>query len=146
MAIMGKYYMHYDAEFLPPRELGRRDAARLRAELILDDLGMCRFHRKWAEEMLPEVMDSLWGMRERFIANNARTASRINSRNASVYWETQRNIDFVHRYLERRREVDGDQSPELTHWLERFRQDPNEAALEFWFETLKGVHESLREF
>ncbi len=146
MAIMGKYYMHYDADFLPPRELGRRNAARLRAELILDDLGMCRFHRKWAEEMLPEVMESLWGMRERFLTNIDRTASRINSRNASVYWEPQRSVDFVHRYLERRREVDGDQSPELTHWLERFRQDQNEAALDFWFETLKGVHESLREF
>jgi len=146
MAIMGKYYMHYDADFLPPRELGRRGAARLRAELILDDLGMCRFHRKWAEEMLPEVMDSLWGMRARFLANIDRTASRINSRNASVYWESRRNLDFVHRFLERRQEVDGDRSPELTQWLERFRREPDEAALDFWFETLKGIHESLREF
>ncbi len=146
MAIMGKYYMHYDADFLPPRELGRRGAERLRAELILDDLGMCRFHRKWAEEMLPEVMDSLWGLRDRFLVNIHRTASRINSRNASVYWESRRNLDFVHRFMERRCEVDGDQSRELLHWLERFRQEPDEAALDFWFETLKGIHESLREF
>jgi glyceraldehyde-3-phosphate dehydrogenase (ferredoxin) len=146
MAIMGKYYMHYEADFLSPRELGRRSAQRLRAEMILDDLGMCRFRRKWAEEMLPEVMDSLWGMRERFLAHIDRTASRINSRNASVYWESRRNIDFVHRFLERRREVDGDPSPELLSWLERFRRDPGEAALGFWFETLKGIHESLREF
>ncbi|HAE22240.1 MAG TPA: aldehyde ferredoxin oxidoreductase, partial [Spirochaetaceae bacterium] len=32
MAIMGKYYMHYGPEFLPPRELGRACAERLKKE------------------------------------------------------------------------------------------------------------------
>ncbi len=146
MPIMGKYYMHYDAAFLPPRELGRRNAQRMRAELILDNLGMCRFHRGWAEEMLPEVIESLWSLGERFQVQTDRTASRINSRNASVYWESTRNVDFVHAFLRRRREVDQDTSPELTQWLDRFERDKQEAALDFWFETLKGVHESLREF
>ena len=30
MPIAGKYYMNYGAEFLPPRELGRKNAERLR--------------------------------------------------------------------------------------------------------------------
>ena len=47
MVIMGKYYMHYGNEFIPPRELGRHNAKRFKQELILDNLGMCRFHRGW---------------------------------------------------------------------------------------------------
>jgi len=34
----------------------------------------------------------------------------------------------------------------LSAWLEKFNQDPKEAALEFWYEIHKGIHESLREF
>jgi glyceraldehyde-3-phosphate dehydrogenase (ferredoxin) len=146
MAIMGKYYMHYGAEFLPPRELGRRNAERMCAELALDSLGMCRFHRSWAEEMLPEIVESLWSFKQRFVQSVRITASRINSRNASVYWEPRRNLDLVHTFLRRRRDVEGDSDPELLSWLDRFEQDPEEAALGYWFEILKGIHESLREF
>jgi glyceraldehyde-3-phosphate dehydrogenase (ferredoxin) len=146
MAIMGKYYMHYGADFLPPRELGRRNAERLRQELVLDNLGMCRFHREWAEEMLLDVMDSLWSRRAAFLAHIEQTASRINSRNASVYWESARNVDFVRKFLERRHTVEGDNSRELTSWLDRFARDKEETALDFWFEILKGIHETLREF
>ena len=64
MAIMGKYYMHYGRDFLPPRELGRECARRLIKELMLDHMGLCRFHRGWAEEMIPDIVekteDKLW--------------------------------------------------------------------------------------
>lgn len=56
MAIMGKYYVFYEDVFLPPRELGRANARRFEQELMLDMFGMCRFHRKWAEEMIPEII------------------------------------------------------------------------------------------
>ena len=36
--------------------------------------------------------------------------------------------------------------PELSAWLDRFDKDKIEAAKEFWYEALKGVDESLREF
>jgi glyceraldehyde-3-phosphate dehydrogenase (ferredoxin) len=146
MPIMGKYYMHYGSEFLPPRELGRRNAQRLRGELVMDNLGMCRFHRQWAEDMLPEIVESLWGQKQGFLQNIAMTASRINSRNASIYWEPERNADLVHTFLRRARDVEGNQDKQLLHWLARFDSDKPEAALDYWFETLKGIHESLREF
>ncbi|MEW6263106.1 MAG: aldehyde ferredoxin oxidoreductase N-terminal domain-containing protein [Thermodesulfobacteriota bacterium] len=146
MAITGKYYMVYGQEFYPPRELGRRNAQRMIRELTLDNLGLCRFHRNWAEEMIPDIMASLYGLRTEYLENAALTAGRINSRNAAVFWESTRNADLVYTFLERRHEVEGDNDPELLRWLERFREDRPEAALDFWFETLKGVHESLREF
>jgi glyceraldehyde-3-phosphate dehydrogenase (ferredoxin) len=145
MAIMGKYYMYYGSDFLPPRELGRMNAGRLRQELVLDNTGMCRFHRAWAEDMIPEVMETLYGLGEEFLKQIAITASRINSRNASVFWESQRTIDCVHLFLKRKHTVDGEKRPELVEWIERFDADKQETALAFWYEIHKGILESLRE-
>jgi glyceraldehyde-3-phosphate dehydrogenase (ferredoxin) len=146
MAIMGKYYMYYGADFVPPRELGRKNAERFRRELLLDNLGVCRFHRHWADEMLPEIVGSLYGLKDQLLRNTVMTASRIHSRNASVFWESERNIDFIHTFLKRSRDVDGSREPELLRWIDEFEKDRREAALAFWYEIHKGAHESLREF
>jgi glyceraldehyde-3-phosphate dehydrogenase (ferredoxin) len=146
MPITGKYYMYYGNEFMPPRKLGRINAQRFRDELILDNLGMCRFHRLWAEEMLPEVMGSLYGKKQEFLERIMATASRINSRNSSIFWESERNVDFVYTFLKRRRDVEGDTDKDLGAWIDRFEKDKAEAALEFWYEAHKGTHEVLREF
>ncbi len=146
MGIMGKYYMHYGAEFLPPRQLGRACAERLRKELGMDNAGICRFHRGWGEEMMPEVIGSVYGLKEEYLAAMRVAASRINSRNAAVYWESEKNLEFVSTFLRRRRDVDGDAGPELAQWIAAFEKDPHEAGLEYWFEIRKGIDESLRDF
>ena len=146
MTIMGKYYMVYSNDFISPRELGRRCAERMKKELILDNLGTCRFHRGWAEELLPEVIGSLYDSKERFLRAIDVLASRLNSRNSPIFLESERDIDYLHTFLKRKREVDNDRNPELASWLEKFDRDRFEAALEFWYETLKGIDESLREF
>lgn len=146
MAIMGKYFMYYGNDFLPPRELGRQNAKRLKGELILDNMGMCRFHRQWAEEMLPEVIESLYGLQEEFLKKISRTAARINSRNSSVFWESERCFDFIHTFLKRKREVDGVKDPELDKWIEAFDKNRHDAALDFWYEIHKGIHETLEDY
>jgi len=146
MAIMGKYFMHYGEEFLPPRELGRKDAIRFKQELILDNMGMCRFHRKWAEEMIPEVMESLFGMQEQYLHKISMAAARINARNSSVLWEGERNIDFIYNFLKRKRDVDGEKHPDLQKWIDEFEKDKKEAALSFWYEIHKGIQETLTDY
>jgi glyceraldehyde-3-phosphate dehydrogenase (ferredoxin) len=146
MAIMGKYYMIYSFDFIPPRTLGRMCADRMKKELILDNLGICRFHRGWAEELLPEVMDSLHNCKDRFLRAIDVLAARLNSRNSPIFWESERNIDYLHTFLKRKKEIENDGRPELTTWLEKFDENRVEAAREFWYETLKGIDESLREF
>jgi glyceraldehyde-3-phosphate dehydrogenase (ferredoxin) len=146
MSIMGKYFMYYGGDFVPPRSLGRLSAERFRGELVMDNLGMCRFHRAWAEEMLPDIVGKLFGMKEQYLERIAATAGRINSRNSSLLWESERTIDFVHSFLKRKHEVEGDSQPELIAWLDKFEKDKREASLEYWYEIHKGIHESLREF
>ncbi len=146
MAIMGKYYMIYSDDFIPPRTLGRMCADRLKKELVVDNLGTCRFHRGWAEEMLPDVMGSLYDCKERYLRSIEILATRINSGNTPVFWDSRRNIDFIHSFLKRKKEVDKITDPRLDQWLEKFDRDPLEAAREFWYQTLMGIDESLREF
>jgi glyceraldehyde-3-phosphate dehydrogenase (ferredoxin) len=146
MPIMGKYYMYYGYAFAPPRTLGRLCAERFKKELLLDTVGFCRFHRGWAEDSAADIFGSIFGLREELLASTAVTATRINSRNASVYWESERDIDFVLSFLKRTRDAEGETDPELLSWIQRFEKDRHEAALDWWFEMRKGVDESLREF
>jgi len=146
MAIMGKYYMHYGSDFMPPRELGQACAERLRKELAMDNAGLCRFHRAWGEEMMPEAVGLVYGKKEEYLEAVSVAASRINSRNAAVFWESEADVDLVRTFLLRRRDIEKDESPELAKWIAAFEADPKEAALGFWFEVRKGIDESLRDF
>ena len=143
MPIMGKYYMYYGFDFVPPRELGRLNANRMIQELVIDDLGICRFHRGWAEEMAPEIVERVWGNSARFLEVIKATAGRINSRNVAVFWESERNIDYLVGFLKRKRDTEGDKNPELEKWLKAFEADRHGAALDFWFEVRKGISETL---
>ncbi|HXK49457.1 MAG TPA: hypothetical protein PKW56_03240, partial [Clostridiales bacterium] len=107
---------------------------------------ICRFHRAWAEEMMPEIIGYIYGMKEKFNSAVSFTASRINSRNATVFLESERNIDFIHAFLKRKRDVDGESREDLKYWIEQFDNDKHEAALNFWFEIRKGIDESLMDF
>jgi len=146
MPIMGKYYMYYGPDFLAPRQLGRLNADRMVQELLLDNLGICRFHRGWAEEMGTEIVQALYGLGKEFVEKVKMTAGRINSRNSSVFWEAGRNADLVYEFLKRRRDVGNVHGPDLDEWIARFEKDRREAALDFWYEMHKGAHESLLEF
>jgi glyceraldehyde-3-phosphate dehydrogenase (ferredoxin) len=146
MAIMGKYYMNYGKEFIPPRELGNENARRLVKELMLDNTGICRFHRAWAEDLMPDIIDALFGHKAEFLRTLKLTASRINSRNSSVFWESSRSIDFIQTFLNKKHTEDGVDDPELLQWIKRFEADKTAAALDFWYEIHKGIHETLREF
>lgn len=146
LPIMGKYYMYYGNDFVAPRKLGQMCADRFNNEMILDNSGVCRFHRLWAEEMLPEIFRSLYQLKDEFLAANAITTSRINSRNASVFWESERNLDYVLTFMKRKRDIEKVADPEMDDWIDRFETDKKAAGLDFWYEVHKGIHESLREY
>ncbi len=81
-----------------------------------------------------------------FLNSLAITASRINSRNSSIFWDSDRSVDYVYTALRHQHEVDGNTDAELVDWIWRFEKDKADAALSYWYEVHKGIHESLREF
>ena len=96
--------------------------------------------------MIPEILESLYGLKKKFLKTIAETAGRINGRNSSVFWESERNIDLIYMFLKRKQTVEGNTDDELAKWIEKFEADKNEAALNFWYEIHKGIHESLKEY
>jgi glyceraldehyde-3-phosphate dehydrogenase (ferredoxin) len=145
MGIMGKYYNDYGKVFIEPRELGRVSANRMKKELMLDNIGICRFHRGWAEDIMPDIIEKLFGDKESYLKAIDLAASRINSRNASVFWESERNIDYVYTFFKKKYEEDPNNEA-LNKWIARFDEDKHQAGYDFWYEIHKGIHESLSEF
>jgi len=145
MPMMGKYYMNYGKDFVEPRKLGNQNAERMIKELTLDNLGMCRFHRAWAEELIPDIIGKLYNKKDEYINSIKVISSWINSRNASSFWESERNIDFIHTFIKNKFDEESDVL-ELNYWYERFNVNKKEAAFEYWYEIHKGISEKLNFF
>lgn len=145
MPAMGRYYNHYSPQYFNPRLLGKINVDRMKTELMLDNLGICRFHRAWAEEMLPEIVEAIYGKGKDMLLNAHITSRRINCRNASVFWESERTIDFVYQYLLREKTCRNSEDENLDYWITRFTEDKHQAALDYWYEIRKGIDESLGE-
>jgi len=145
MPAVGRYYMHYSPQYFAPRLLGKINVDRMKIELMLDNLGICRFHRAWAEEMLPEIIEAIYGKGKDLLLNAHITSRRINCRNAGVFWESKRTIDFVHQYLLREKTIRKTEDDSLDYWIARFTENKHQAAMDYWYEIRKGIDESLRE-
>jgi glyceraldehyde-3-phosphate dehydrogenase (ferredoxin) len=145
MPIMGKYFEYYGDDFVPPRTLGRMNAERMCQELSLDNMGFCRFHREWAEELVPEIYRDFWEDDADLRAHHRRLGRRINAANISAYYRSARVEALIHGYLRRKRE-EGVDRPELAEWLARFEHDRSGAARDFWYEIRKGVDEAFEGF
>ncbi len=98
--ILGRYWTSYSPTFASPEEYARHSLSRAYAELAIDNAGMCRFHRKWAEKLLPHIYRELLGVdRDPYDA-----ARKIYSRIA-IYqiragaepqpWESRKTMDLV---------------------------------------------------
>ncbi len=143
MPIMGKYYMYYGKDFIEPRKLGKENAQRFIKELMLDNMGFCRFHRAWAEEMIPEIIGKIYSKKYEYQDSIRNIAAWINSRNSSIFWESERNIDLIHTFINKKFQ-EKCETLELNYWYERFSINKHEAAFEFWYEIHKGIHESFK--
>ncbi len=143
MALMGKYYMYYGNDFVPPRELGHKNAQRFIAELMIDNISVCRFHRGWVEEMTPEIIGHLYGLQKEFTNSIKSLALEINDQGKPIFWESQKNIDIIHTFLKKKESLK--YSIELDKWVKLFDKDSKSAAKNFWSEIYKGVQEYFDE-
>jgi glyceraldehyde-3-phosphate dehydrogenase (ferredoxin) len=141
--IMGRYYLNYQYDWLPPRELGRSCADRMVKELMLDNYGMCRFHRGWAEEMLPKIVNAFFGIEVDADQHHRSLAAAMAEDNRARPWETERVVDMIHTYLVKYR-ADGPREPELDGWIDRFAADKQAAARAYWHEMKAGFDEGIR--
>jgi glyceraldehyde-3-phosphate dehydrogenase (ferredoxin) len=55
MYIQGRYWTNYNPTFMPPEEFAKSAYERALAEAYIDNAGICRFHRGWAEPVLADL-------------------------------------------------------------------------------------------
>lgn len=144
MPVMGKYYMSYGVEFIPPLNLGTKNVERMVYELFNDNSGVCRFHRKWAETIVDEILNAHYGLSIDYKAHQFQLSKEIyeRERTKAIPWESERVIDLVQGFLEMW-ERDGLMNPVLGDWLRRFHQDKRLAAREFWEEIDRGIAQAF---
>jgi len=142
MPIMGKYFEYYGSEFIPPKELGKMNVERMIKELYCDNAGVCRFHRKWVESIIHDIVKELLGEEIDYPAHHKKLSQDINWGNKPVFWESERVIDLIKVYLEKIQEGDPE-NEELKGWIEKFKTNKNEAAKEYWSLIKEGIYEAL---
>jgi len=145
MPMMGKYFVYYGLDFMPPRELGRKCVERMVYELFSENSGVCRFHRKWAEAIVDDIITCHYDFEVDYKAHQFDLAYQIYERDgASVLpWESERTIDVIWQYLEKwdRFGLDDDH---LREWVSRFRSGKWAAAHAYWEELRAGINEAFR--
>jgi glyceraldehyde-3-phosphate dehydrogenase (ferredoxin) len=141
---MGKYFVYYGLDYLPPRQLGRRCVERMVYELFSENSGVCRFHRKWVEAIIDEIISAHYHFPVDYKAHQFELAKAIYQREgqAVVFWESERTIDLVWRYLEAWLD-EGLGEESLLAWVQRFRQDKWAAARAYWEEMRQGIAEAF---
>jgi glyceraldehyde-3-phosphate dehydrogenase (ferredoxin) len=142
MPMMGKYFNYYGVDFLPPRELGRKCVERMVYEFYSDNSGICRFHRKWAEAIVDEIIACHYDLPLDYKTHQFSLAKAICEQEIEgvVFWESERTVDIILGYLESWEQL---KSPALAQWLERFRADKWRAARDYWGEVHAGIVEAL---
>jgi glyceraldehyde-3-phosphate dehydrogenase (ferredoxin) len=144
MPMMGKYFNYYGVDFLPPRELGRKCVERMVYEFYSENSGVCRFHRKWAEAIVDEIIASHYDLPLNYQVHQFNVVKAIceGEIDGVVFWESERTVDIIQGYLEGWERL-GLKEPALQQWLQRFRADKWAAARDYWEEVHAGIVEAL---
>jgi glyceraldehyde-3-phosphate dehydrogenase (ferredoxin) len=145
MPMMGKYFVYYGLDFLPPRELGRKCVERMVYELFNENSGVCRFHRKWAEAIVDEIISAHYEFPVDYKGHQFELARQIYEHDGAdvVPWENERTIDIIWEYLEKWDRF-GLDNPVLREWIARFRHDKWAAATMYWDELRAGIAEAFQ--
>jgi glyceraldehyde-3-phosphate dehydrogenase (ferredoxin) len=144
MPMMGKYFVYYGVDYIPPRELGKKCVERMIYELFSENTGVCRFHRKWVEAIVDEIIEAHYKYPVDYKSHQFDVAKQIYDAEgaAVVFWESERTVDILWNFLEKW-ERHGLADDTLHRWVQRFRQDKWSAAREFWNEFQAGITEAF---
>jgi len=144
LPIQGKFLSDYELMFKDPKKLGRSCIDRMIKELYSDNMGVCRFHRKWGERLLERLVKED-GKNVDFYKYHKKLAIKIAKYNYSdfpKFWESERVVDVIKTYLEKMYRGEP-RNVILKKWVEKFKKDKWSAAKEYWKEVLIGINEGF---
>ncbi len=150
LPMMGKFLTYYGKEFHPPRELGKMSAERFIYELYSENTGICRFHRKWAEKIIPKLINEGLGLNINYYEHCKKLLQGLMNYSAKAkayptFYETRRTKDVIINFYKEASKEFG-KSPELLKLLDEFKKDPEIALRNYFSEMLKGINDVIKWF
>ncbi len=147
VTIQGKFLTYYDKDFHEPMNLARISMEHAVHEMFQENTGVCRFHRKWSDALIPKLIKAGYGVDVDYAKHCKLLLVRMNEYDIKAqaqptFWETQRTKDVIHNYIKEVVSVFG-ASKESQKWLDFFDRTPEKAARAYWEALFLGVKEGL---
>jgi glyceraldehyde-3-phosphate dehydrogenase (ferredoxin) len=95
MYVLGRYWTNYTPTFMGPEDFAKSSLDRAIAEALIDDAGLCRFHRGWAEPILDKLYAEITGMQPNRDLYREFAEYSIKANAQPVPWESERARDLV---------------------------------------------------
>ena len=136
LVVLGKYWTVYSGVFMEPEEFASKSIERAIYEALIADMGLCRFHRGWAEKAIPVILEKYYGVekplektRELYkkIAEYQKLAGAL-----PVFWDSGKIIDFMALAAEEYGNVE---------WGGKFKVNKEAAAREWWERFYRKLEE-----
>ncbi|WFO75076.1 glyceraldehyde-3-phosphate ferredoxin oxidoreductase [Desulfurococcaceae archaeon MEX13E-LK6-19] len=137
LAVLGRYWTLYKSVFVEPEEYAAKAVDRAIKELFIDNMGLCRFHRGWAEKYLPELAKTYYGVDP--VAKAKEVYKKIieyqdKAAANPVFWDSKKIIDYM---------ALGAKEFGNEEWAKKFEEDKVKAAREWWDRFYKKMYEIL---
>ncbi|MEZ0248193.1 MAG: aldehyde ferredoxin oxidoreductase N-terminal domain-containing protein [Thermoproteus sp.] len=94
MYVQGKYWTNYNPTFMPPEEFAKTAYDRAVMEALIEDAGICRFHRGWAEPIVEDLFKLTGWQLDRGVYKKFAEYS-IKAGADPRPWESKRAMDVV---------------------------------------------------
>ncbi|ADY01081.1 glyceraldehyde-3-phosphate:ferredoxin oxidoreductase (GAPOR) [Vulcanisaeta moutnovskia 768-28] len=95
MYMLGRYWTNYTPTFMGPEDFAKSSLNRAIAEALIDDSGLCRFHRGWAEPVLDRLYIEITGMQPNKDIYKELAEYSIRANTEPKPWEGERARDVV---------------------------------------------------
>lgn len=131
LPLHGKFMTYYGSDWTEPFELGAKAWNRFHAELMIENAGFCRFHRKWAEKVIPEAYQHFYKIDVDIEIERLATKIIQYQRAAKAFSlppESQRAKDLLVTFAELHSQSD---------WVEKLKTEDGIAA--YFLEIRRGI-------
>ncbi|RLG77748.1 MAG: aldehyde ferredoxin oxidoreductase [Thermoprotei archaeon] len=137
--VLGRYWTNYTPTFMEPEDFAKASLTRAFKEYLVDNAGVCRFHRRWAEKLLPHLYKEILGVDVDLDEHAKKIYKRIAEYNKKAgvvpkFWEGMKSRDVV---------VSMASEMKVESWIGKFSKDPWGAAQEWWTRFWNKVNEIL---
>ena len=138
---LSRFCTYYKEGFFEPEEYGAKIADSIVSELINENFGLCRFHRKWLTGFVGPLFKEAYGIDlDPYKFCKELAARMIEYDHKSYYlpapWESERVIDLVATYASKLAEAGNETA---RNWSDRFVKDKHKTALEYWTRARRAI-------